>query len=77
MTNITLSLPDELARQAQSAGLLQDEAIAALLREAVRKIEVDRLFETMHTLADSEPGLTEDDIDAEVAAARAERARRR
>lgn len=34
MTNITVSLHDELASQAQSAGLLGDEAIAALLREA-------------------------------------------
>lgn len=77
MTDITLSLPDDLARQAMSAGLLHEEAIAALLREAIRKIEVDRLFDTMHRLANVEPALTEDEIDAEVAAARAERASRR
>jgi hypothetical protein len=74
MTNITIRLPDELARQAQSAGLLRDEAIAALLREAVRKRHVDQLFDTMGKLADLEPALTEAEIDAEIAAARVDRA---
>jgi hypothetical protein len=36
MTNITVRLPDELARQAQSAGVLRGEAIAAPLREAMQ-----------------------------------------
>lgn len=77
MTNITVSLPDELARDAQSAGLLGDEAIAALLREAMRKRAVDQLFTAMDKLAALEPALTEAEIDAELAAARADRARRR
>jgi hypothetical protein len=77
MTNITVRLPDELARQAQSAGLLRDEAIAALLREAMQKRQVDQLFDTMGKLATLEPALTEAEIDAEIAAARADRARRR
>lgn len=77
MTNITVSLPDDLAQQARSAGLLRDEAIAALLREAMQKRQVDRLFDTMGKLAALEPPLTEAEIDAEIATARAERARRR
>lgn len=77
MTNITVRLPDELARQAQSAGLLRDEAIAALLRDAMQKRQVDQLFDTMDKLAALEPKLTEEEIDAEIAIARAERARRR
>jgi hypothetical protein len=77
MTNITVSLPDELARQARSAGLLRDEAIAALLRDAMQKRQVDTLFETMDKLATLEPALTEAEIDAEIDAARADRARRR
>ena len=77
MANITVSLPDELARDAQSAGLLGDEAIAALLREAMRKRAVDQLFTAMDKLAALEPALTEAEIDAELAAARADRARRR
>ncbi len=77
MTNVTLSLPDDLAQQAKSAGLLRPEAIEALLREAMRKRQVDELFTTMGKLASLKPQLTEAEIDAEVAAARAERARRR
>ena len=76
MTTITVSLPDDLARQAQSAGLLRSEAIEQLLREAMRKGQVDRLFATMDQLAALEPRLTADEIDAEIAAARAKRARR-
>lgn len=77
MTSITVSLPDELARQAQSAGLLRPDAIERLLREAMKKRQVDQLFTTMGQLAALEPTLTEEEIAAEIDAARAERARRR
>ncbi len=39
--------PYELARQAQSAWLLRDEAIAAPLREEMLKPHVDTLVDTM------------------------------
>lgn len=77
MTNVTLSLPDTLAQEARAAGLLTPEALERLLREAMRKRQVDQLFATMDKLAALEPKLTEEEIDAEIAAARAERARRR
>jgi hypothetical protein len=77
MTNITVSLPDDLAKQAQSAGLLRPEAIERLLREAMNKRQVDQLFTTMGKLAALEPALTEAEIKAEIDAARAERARGR
>ena len=77
MTSVTVSLPDELAKQAQSAGLLKPEALEMLLRDAMRKRQVDQLFTTMGKLAALEPRLSEEEIDAEIAAARAERARRR
>jgi hypothetical protein len=77
MTNITLPLPDDLAKQAESAGLLLPDAIESLLRDAIRKRHVDQLFATMGKLAALEPVLTDEEIDAEIASARAERARRR
>ncbi len=77
MTNITVSLPDDLAQQAQAAGLLRPETIVELLREAMRKRQVDQLFATMDRLAQIKPALTEAEIDAEIATARADRARRR
>ena len=57
MTNVTVSLPDDLTQQAQSAGLPRPEAeaIETLLREAMRKRQVDRLFATMDKLAVLEP----------------------
>lgn len=74
MTNVTVSLPDDLAQQAQSAGLQRPEAIETLLRDAVRKRQVDRLFAAMDQLAALEPPMTEAETEAEIAAARAERA---
>jgi hypothetical protein len=42
MTNTPVSLPDDRARQAQAAGLLRPATIVALLREAMRKRQVDQ-----------------------------------
>lgn len=70
MTNITVSLPDELAQQAQLAGLLRPEAMEQLLREAMKKKQVEQLFATMNKLSTLEPPFTEPEIDAEIAAAR-------
>jgi hypothetical protein len=74
MADITVTLPDELAEQAKSAGLLRPESLEAILREAIRQRQVGELFTTMGKLASLQPRLSEAEIDAEVAAARAERA---
>lgn len=37
MLDVKLNLPDELARQAQQAGLLTTQAIESMLREQLRK----------------------------------------
>lgn len=73
MTQVTLTLPDELAQQAQRAGLLQPRVMETLLREAMRERRIDRLFATMDQLRGLTPRLSEDEIDAEIKAARAER----
>lgn len=77
MTDVTVSLPDELAQEAQSAGLLRPDAIERPLREALKSRRIDQLFTAMGKLAAQQPALTEDKIDAEIEAARAEHARRR
>ncbi len=77
MTSITILLPDELAKQAQSAGLLTPESLETLLREAMKNRHLDQLFSTMEKLKTLTPALTESEIDAEIATAREERARRR
>ena len=79
MTTLEINLPDELARRAQEAGLLTSEAIAKLLREAMeRRQGIDELFAAMDRMAavEGEP-MAEDEIQAEIDAARAERRARR
>ena len=53
------------------------EDFVDFLSVRAKKRQVDRLFDTMGQLARLEPPLTEAEIDAEIDAARAERARRR
>lgn len=75
MTTVQISLPDELARDAQAAGLLSPVALARLLREAIeRRTAVDRMFEAMdRATAAGVPEMTMEQIQAEVEAVRAER----
>ena len=77
MTEVTVTLPDDLVQQARQAGLLRPEALAALLREAMRERRIERLFATMDKLSELEPPLSEEEIAAEIEAARAERRARK
>ncbi len=66
---IRLSLPDSVAREAKASGLLEPESMESLLREALRKQRIDRLFEAADRLAAAPlPPLTEAEIEAEVQA---------
>ncbi|MEW5989405.1 MAG: hypothetical protein AB1791_22485 [Chloroflexota bacterium] len=73
---LTLTLPDDLARQARAAGLLTPEVIVNLIEgEVQRRQRVSALFAAADRLAALDiPPLTEAEIDAEIEAAR--RARR-
>ena len=74
MTELTVTLPDDLAQRARSAGLLTDSAIQRLLEEAMRREAGRRLMEVAERLhAAGVPPMSEEEIDAEVRAARAER----
>jgi hypothetical protein len=77
MTEVTVTLPDDLAQQARQAGLLRPEALATLLRDAMRQGRIERLFATMDKLSQLEPSLSEEEIQAEIEAARAERRARK
>lgn len=71
---IRFSLPDNVANEAKAAGLLAPEAITRLIEEAVRREAGKRLLDAMQRLrAANVPPLTEEEIAAEVKAARAER----
>ncbi|TSA18155.1 MAG: hypothetical protein D4R74_01725 [Betaproteobacteria bacterium] len=79
MTELKLSLPDNLAKEAAQAGLLSDVEIEKLLREEIRRRATNELFEAMDRMAAVEGvPMTEEEIQAEIDAVRtARRARRR
>jgi hypothetical protein len=77
--DITLNLPTDLAREAEAQGLLTPEALQRLIdAEVTRRRSVEQLFKTMDQLAEIDlPPLSNDELNAEIKAARAERRSRR
>ena len=74
MTTLEITLPDQLAEEARRAGLLTQEAIEQLVREAIRRQALDELKESKARMAAVEgPEMTPEEIQAEIKAARAER----
>jgi hypothetical protein len=74
MTTIQITLPDELAKNAASAGLLAPERFEAWLREQLKAKHIDSLFAAMKRM-DADDGmtpLTPEQIATEIAAMRAE-----
>ena len=74
MTTVQINLQDALAQRARSEGLLSDDAIQRLLEDAMRRQAGRRLMQVAERLhgANIEP-MSEEEIDAEIQAARAER----
>ena len=74
MSEVTLTLPDDLATEANEAGLFKPMLAASIFRAALRKRKAHKFFDTIDKLAalGGEP-MSEDEIEAEIAAARAER----
>lgn len=78
MVDVTLHLPEELVNRAEAAGVLTDERIATLIEmEIERQFHVERFAETVRQLRAVEPSLTEEDVEAEIQAYRAEKSHRR
>ncbi len=75
---LTLNIPDELASKAQAAGLLNSEAIEKLLREQLRK-QAGQELRAMLNKADASgmPPMSEEEIQAEIDAYRAQRRAKR
>jgi hypothetical protein len=75
MTTVQIKLPDQLAREAQQAGLLSPELLERWLREQLKAQRVDRLFAAMDRMsAVNDPAiLSPQAVAAEIAAMRAER----
>jgi hypothetical protein len=74
MTTVQITLPDQLAAEAQRAGLLTPARIERFLREQLKSQRVDELFEVM-AQADTvdEPVMTPEQVAEEIRQMRAER----
>ncbi len=73
MSEILLTLPDNLALEAEANGLLKPEFIASLLRTEIRRRRVNKLFAAADRLADLDEPITDAEIETEIAASRRER----
>lgn len=74
MTTVQITLPDQLAEEAKRAGLLTQEAIERMMREAIRRRALSELKEAMDRMAAVEGReMTPEEIQEEIKAARAER----
>jgi Arc/MetJ family transcription regulator len=75
VTTVQITLPDQLAAEAQKAGLLTSPAIERLLREQIKARRVEELFEAMDRMAAVEqpPALSPEEVAEELRSLRAER----
>ncbi len=77
--DITLTLPDDLAREAEAHGLLTPMALQQLIdAEVARRRKRERLFTTMEQLAAIDlPPLSDEELNAGIQSAREEKRARR
>lgn len=75
MTTVEITLPDQLAQEAQCAGLLSPELLEAWLREQLKKRHVDQLFSATERMPaiDAPATMSPEAVAEEIAAMRAER----
>lgn len=75
MTTIQINLPDQLAQEAQRAGLLSPARLEKWLRDQLQAQHVDELFAAMDRMAavDEPPVMSPEEVAAEMAAMRAAR----
>lgn len=74
MTEVTVKLPDELAGEIEAAGLFDAPALERVFREALRKKAVGELFSALDQIEAAKlPPMSEQEIQAEIDAARVER----
>lgn len=79
MTTVEITLPDQLAQEAQRAGLLSPVRLERWLREQLQAQHVDELFAAMDRMAavDEPAAMSPEEVAREVADMRAERRARK
>lgn len=75
MTTVQITLPDQLAQEAQRAGLLSSARLEGWLRDQLKTQRVDDLFSAMDRMAnvDVPTVMSPEEVAQEIAAMRAER----
>jgi len=73
MSEVVLTLPDDLAKEANEMGVFRSITITSLIREAVRRRKVNKMFETIDKLNALPDRPTEEEIADEIAAYRREK----
>jgi hypothetical protein len=75
MTTVQINLPDQLAQDAQRAGLLSSAKLERWLRDQLSAQRVNELFAAMDRMAavDEPAVMTPEEVAQEIAAMRAER----
>ena len=75
MTNVQITLPDQLAQEAQRAGLLSPDSLEKWLREQLRSQRADALLQAAERMSpvDDADILSPDAVAEEIATMRAER----
>jgi len=75
MTTVQITLPDQLAQEAQRAGLLTPELLEKWLRDQLKAQHFDQLFSAMDRMAavDDPAIMSPETVAGEIAAMRSER----
>jgi len=75
MTTVQITLPDQLAQEAQRAGLLSSVRLEQWLREQLKTRQVDTFFSALDRMAEvDEPAtMSPEEVAREIAAMRAAR----
>ena len=75
MTTVQITLPDQLAQEAERAGLLSSDRLERWLRDQLKTQRVDDLFSAMDRMitVDEPTVMSPEDVSREIATMRAER----
>ncbi len=75
ITTVQITLPDQLAQEAQRAGLLTSATMERMLREQLKASQSAELFSAMDRMAeiDSPAAMSPEEVAEEIRAMRAER----
>ncbi|MBK9216321.1 MAG: hypothetical protein IPM59_12160 [Chloracidobacterium sp.] len=70
MSEVVLTLPDELAAEAKEMGLFKPLLASSLFKAEIRRRKANRLFEAADRLAEAGEPMTEEEVMAEIKAVR-------